>query len=66
MAERYYGIDRGDAQMGVDGVTEGAATTATTDVEIRVDLVAGMDRGEVLLLIDTLRRAILEDSWPPA
>ena len=64
MAERFYGIDRGE--QGVRNVTEGAASTATTDVEVRVDLAANMSKQEVLLAIDTLKEAILQDTWPPA
>jgi hypothetical protein len=64
MANRYYGIDRGE--QGVRNVTEGAASTATTDVEVRVDLAANMSKMEVLLAIDTLKDAITQDTWPPA
>lgn len=63
MAERFYGIDRGE--QGVRNVTEGAASTATTDVEVRVDLI-GMSKMEVLLALDTIKEAILQDTWPPA
>ncbi len=64
MAERFYGIDRGE--QGVRNVTEGSGSTATTDVEVRVDLAANMSKQEVLLAIDTLKEAILQDTWPPA
>jgi len=64
MAERFYGIDRGE--QGVRNVTEGASSTATTDVEVRVDLAANMSKMEVLLAIDTLKDAITQDTWPPA
>jgi hypothetical protein len=63
MADRFYGIDRGE--QGVRNVTEGAASTATTDVEVRVDLI-GMSKLEVLLALDTIKEAILQDTWPPA
>lgn len=63
MAERFYGIDRGE--QGVRNVTEGATSTATTDVELRVDLI-GMSKLEVLLAIDTIKEAIIQDTWPPA
>jgi hypothetical protein len=63
MADRFYGIDRGE--QGVRNVTEGAASTATTDVELRVDLI-GMSKLEVLLAIDTIKDAIIQDTWPPA
>jgi hypothetical protein len=64
MADRFYGIDRGE--QGVRNVTEGAASTATTDVEVRVDLDANMQKMEVLLALDTIKEAILQDTWPPA
>ena len=64
MAERYYGIDRGE--QGVQNVTEGSSSTATTDVEVRIDLAASMNRTEVLLALETLKQAIIQDIWPPA
>ena len=64
MADRFYGIDRGE--QGVRNVTEGAASTATTDVELRVDLDANMNKDEVLYAIDSIKQAIIEDIWPPA
>jgi hypothetical protein len=63
MADRFYGIDRGE--HGVRNVTEGSSSTATTDVEVRVDLI-GMSKLEVLLALDTIKEAILQDTWPPA
>ena len=62
MADRYYGIDRG--LQGARNVTEDASTTGL-DVEVRVDLI-GMSKQEVLLAIDSLKEAIIQDSWPPA
>ena len=64
MADRFYGIDRGE--QGVRNVTEGSSSTATTDVEVRVDLAANMSKIEVLLALDTIKEAILQDTWPPA
>lgn len=64
MAERFYGIDRGE--QGVRNVTEGSASTATTDVEVRVDLAADMQKMEVLLALDVIKEAIIQDTWPPA
>lgn len=64
MADRFYGIDRGE--QGVRNVTEGGSSTATTDVEVRVDLAPGMSKQEVLLAIDVLKEAIFQDTWPPA
>lgn len=63
MADRFYGIDRGE--QGVRNVTEGSTSTATTDVEVRVDLI-GMSKLEVLLALDSIKEAIAQDTWPPA
>lgn len=67
MANRYYGLDLGDTEF---GVTEASSTTATTDVEVRVDL-AGVTSGsagkaQVLLLLDMIKNHILKGNWPPA
>lgn len=64
MADRFYGIDRGE--QGVRNVTEGSSSTATTDVELRVDLAANMQKDEVLYALDAIRQAIIQDIWPPA
>jgi hypothetical protein len=64
MADRFYGIDRGE--QGVRNVTEGATSTATTDVELRVDLAANMNKDEVLYAIESIKDAIIQDIWPPA
>jgi len=62
MPDRFYGIDRGPTE--VRRVTESASTTSL-DVEVRVDLI-GMSKLEVLTMIDTLKEAITQDTWPPA
>jgi hypothetical protein len=62
MPDRFYGIDRGPSE--VRRVTESASTTSL-DVEVRVDII-GMSKLEVLTLIDTLKEAITQDTWPPA
>jgi hypothetical protein len=64
MADRFYGIDRGE--QGVRNVTEGAASTPSTDVELRVDLAANMNKDEVLYAIESIKDAIIQDIWPPA
>jgi len=64
MADRFYGIDRGE--QGVRNVTEGSSSTATTDVEVRVDLAANMSKMEVLLALEAIKEAITQDTWPPA
>lgn len=62
MADRFYGIDRGPNE--IRRVTESASTTSL-DVEVRVDLI-GMSKLEVLTLLETLKEAIIQDTWPPA
>lgn len=64
MAQRYYGVDRGEQDK--RNVTEGSSTTATLDVEVRIDLAATMSKQEVLLALNTIEQAIFEDTWPPA
>ena len=64
MADRFYGLDRGE--QGIGEVTEGSAATLTTDVEVRVDLDASLSKQDVLLALDVIKGRILEDTWPPA
>lgn len=53
MAQKYFGLDRGET---ADLVTEGSSSTATTDVEVRVDLAANMNKAEIRqALIDIIR-----------
>lgn len=66
MAERFYGLDRGETEF---SVTEGSSTTATTDVEVRVDLAGfsgAVAKSEVLQLLDMIKNHILKGNWPPA
>lgn len=63
MADRFIGLNRGDTK---NDTVEGAASTATLDVEIRMDLDLGMERHEVLVMIDMLRQHIIEADWPMA
>lgn len=67
MAQRYYGLNRGETKS---DVTEGSSTTATLDVEVRIDLAGiaadGTGRNEVIQMLDNIKMAIQEDSWPPA
>ena len=62
MATRRYGISRGDAQ---DAIVEAVGAATVDDIELTLDLAAGMTREEVLLLIDRLSRYILENDYPP-
>ena len=67
MAERYYGLDLGQTK---NQVTEGTSTTATLDVEVRIDLAGvtadGTGRMQVIEMIENIKQFILEDQWPPA
>lgn len=67
MAERFYGLDRGQTRK---DVTEGSSSTSTLDVEVRIDLAGiatnGTGRNEVIQMLEYIKQAILEDSWPPA
>lgn len=56
MAQRYFGLDRGDME---NDVTEGSSSTATTDVEVRVDLAASMKVSEILIALDNIKNWII-------
>lgn len=62
MANRYYGLNRGQTEF---SVTEGAAT-GSTDIEIRVDLSKSLIKSEVLVKLDELIDHIIKGNWPPA
>ncbi len=67
MAERFYGLNLGQTK---NDVTEGSSSTATTDVEVRVDLAgfanAGKAKNDVVQMLENIKMSILEDQWPPA
>ena len=58
MAQRYFGLDRGDQE---NDVTEASSTTATTDVEVRVDLAASMPVSEILIALDNIKNWIIKN-----
>lgn len=62
MADRFYGLDRGDTEFDVAD----QLTSPTKDVEIVVDLAVNLERSEVLQLLDMMRNHILNVDWPPA
>ena len=62
MATCRYGISRGEAQ---DAVAEAVGAATVDDIELTIDLAAGMTREDVLLLVDRLSRYILENDFPP-
>jgi hypothetical protein len=62
MANRYYGLNRGQQQ---DDVTEGSST-GSTDIEVRVDLSKSFTKGDVVVKLEELRNYVLAHKWPPA
>jgi len=62
MADRIYGLDRGDQEH---DVSEGSSSP-TKDVEIVVDLAVSLEKSEVLQLIDMMKNHIIKGNWPPA
>jgi hypothetical protein len=62
MALHYFGINRGNKPT---TVTSGAATTSK-DIEVTVELTSGADKEDVLVALESIRNAILQNKWPPA
>lgn len=62
MADRIYGLDRGDTEFSVAE----DSSSPTKDVEVVVDLAVGLQKSEVLQLLDMIKNHILKGNWPPA
>lgn len=62
MADRFYGLDRGDTEF---DVTEDSSSP-TKDVEVAVDLAVNLEKSEVLLALDMIKNHIVKGNWPPA
>lgn len=62
MADRIYGLDRGDTEFSVAE----DSSSPTKDVEVVVDLAVGLQKSEVLQLLDMIKNHIVKGSWPPA
>jgi len=62
MADRFYGLDRGDTEF---DVSEGSSSP-TKDVEVAVDLAVSLEKSEVLQALDMIRNHIVKGDWPPA
>lgn len=56
MADRFYGLDRGETVPTVDTSTTGK------DVEVTVDQAVGLTSGDQVILLSLLIRAIQEDA----
>lgn len=62
MADRIYGLDRGDSEFSVAE----DSSSPTKDVEVVVDLAVDLEKSEVLQLLEMIKNHILKGSWPPA
>ncbi len=67
--DRLHLLEEADSDAVVlvnpDNPPDGGAFRAL-DVEVRIDLAASMDKSEVLMALDNLKRYIAQDTWPPA
>lgn len=59
MASRFFGLNRGQDEMNPDAVTS-AASTQSTDVELRVDTGKGLTRHEVVRITEALLRHVAD------
>jgi hypothetical protein len=58
MADRFYGVDRGETKATV------AAATTGKDVEVTIDLAVGVTKQDAILALDKVTKAILADeNW---
>ena len=55
MADRFYGIDRGQDRATV------AASTTSLDVELVVDDAVGLTKKDIIIAIEDIKKAVLED-----
>jgi len=62
MADRFYGLDRGETEAD----TADALSSPTKDVEVVVDLAVSLTKNEVLLALEMIKNHILKSNWPPA
>lgn len=62
MANRYYGLNRGQTN---NDVTEGSST-GSTDVELRVDLSKSFTKSDILMKLVEFAMWIVKGNWPPA
>lgn len=55
MADRFYGVDRGQDKATV------ATSTTGLDVELVVDNAVGLEKKDIILALEEIRKAVLED-----
>lgn len=64
MATRLYGLSRGETEF---SVTEGVGSAVAADgVELTVDLAVGLEKSEVLQILEMFMNHIVKGNWPPA
>ena len=56
MADRFYGVDRGQTRATV------AASTTNLDVELILDDAVGLTKKDVILALEAIQKAFLEDN----
>ena len=62
MADRFYGLDRGDTEFNIAEAT----SSPTKDVEVVIDLAVSLEKSEVIEKLDEIRNHIVKGNWPPA
>lgn len=56
MADRFYGVDRGQTRVTIDTSTTGL------DVEVVVDNAVGLNRKDIALALEAIKDAVLKDT----
>lgn len=60
MADYFYGLNRGQAEIPQNNVTQGSST-GSTDIEVRIAvLTPNWSRNEVVNALDAIKRRILD------
>ncbi len=59
MADRFYGLDRGESGKHNATIVTESATSPTKDVEVAVDLAVSITRHEVAVILDQIKLYIL-------
>jgi hypothetical protein len=62
MADRIYGLDRGETEFSVAE----DSSSPTKDVEVVVDLAVSLTKNEVLMALEMISNHIIKGNWPPA
>lgn len=62
MADRFYGLDRGETEFDVAE----DSSSPTKDVEVVVDLAVDLEKSEVIQKLEEIKNHIIKGDWPPA